>query len=192
MRSVRAGSVALAAVLAASGASAALAPGFDTPETLLEGVDETVNFACFLAVAERPWPGITGPLLSKDDEGLKPQPGLPDWLAGLAGRNGPDRLGILETSEGPVWIGYNNARHECIVAVRPADPAAFADELVALMERHSQAWKPVATAGGPRTLETRLKDSASRATWTATIATPADLPGVVLIRMTAANYDPVF
>lgn len=176
--------VALVSALAVTAPLAAqIAPGLREPETKLDGVRQTLEMGCFLAVAGRPFPGINQPLLGMKGEGLKPQRGAPDWFKPFLATEGHNQLSLLETPQGPVWIAFNHAKRECRVAIQSPKPTDIRDGLISKLADDTGKWMVTGFAADSVTLSKKIDGSSIE--WSAVIATPAKAPDVVVVTMSA-------
>ena len=177
--------LAISALALAVPAFAQIAPGFSEPETKLDGIRQSLEMGCFLAVAGRPFPGINQPLLGMKGEGLKSQRAAPAWLAPFLATEGHNQLSLLNTPQGPVWIAFNHAKRDCRIAVQTAKPADVRDGLISKLADDIGKWKVTGFAVDRVTLSKKIDGSSIE--WTAEIATPAVAPDVVVVTMSASG-----
>ena len=174
------------ALLASGAARAQIAPGFKVPESMAEAVDDAQSWACFLATAGNPVPGVNQPLLGMEGEGLKIEPAAPDWLTSARPAVPGVRYSTLETPDGPIWIVFDGARHSCLIVARSADTAALHQAVVTRLDGDKD-WKPnkAGTSDGVRSWFKRIDGSPLR--WETRIWETADPQPVLLIETLATG-----
>lgn len=180
----------LAALAVAGQAAAQIAPGIRAPLTQLDAFKQSYGLGCFMSVADRPWAGITGPLLGMEGEGLRVESELPDWFLAEFPMSEGVRLASLDSPEGPVWIRYERASHSCIVGAAPSDPAGFKAALLQGFPDAPGNWRHTPEEGNQHRYSGRIEGATTR--WFAKVLDRPATPNAVFVEISATNVQPLF
>ena len=141
MAKVWASVVTVALIGASTAAVAQIVPGFDPPATQAKAVRDGYGFACYLATAQRPLPGLNTRLLGVDGEGLKVEFSAPQWFTDVRPKNRSTSYATVDTPEGKVWFAYDRSDNSCTVAAQPKNLEAFRAELLPKFPDAPGSWK---------------------------------------------------
>jgi hypothetical protein len=178
--------LACASPLFSSATLAQLAPGFDAPKSLLEAAKPTFGYACFLVSTGRPWPGIDGPLLGMEGEGLFVEAVTEKWFGDLFSNYKSVRYSSLNTPEGKLWVGYAADDKSCTIGAKPANKAAFSTQFLQGFPHAAGKWKALKPSDQSAKVEFKGTLKGSREQWKAQYWESTAVSGAVFARMTSS------
>lgn len=176
-----------ASLLCSTATQAQLAPGFDTPNSLLEAAKPTLGYACFLVSTGRPWPGIDGSLLGMEGEGLVEEKAPEKWFGDMFSNYKSVRYSSLNTPEGKLWIGYAADDRSCTIGAEPVDKPKFSKQFLQGFPHAAGKWKALKSTEQSGKIEFIGKLKGSREKWKAQYWESSTGSAAVFARMTSTS-----